>query len=146
MRPKRQRPETDPQLGTFFIFDEEAERLLQSCSCSLSRQQLHLVVVWGSDAEGLALRNKAGNLFQRPAVIQCVADLVRQHGFEAAAEVAERVAALVDLHPLAVVLDLGVHPVGTLFHGLVDGFTSFCLESKRRAAQVTHGFDPSRIC
>lgn len=62
------------------------------------------------------------------------ADLVRQHGFEAAAEVAERVAALVDLHALAVVLDLGVHPVRTLFHGLIDGFARLGLQSEKKSS------------
>lgn len=50
-----------------------------------------------------------------------VTDFVRQDRFEAAAEVAERVSVLVDLHALAVVFDLRVHPVGAFLHGIFDG-------------------------
>ena len=39
---------------------------------------------------------------------------MREDGLETAAVVAERLALLVHLHALAVVLDLGVHAVGTL--------------------------------
>lgn len=59
------------------------------------------------------------------------ANLVGQHRLEAAAEVAEGVPVLVDLNALSVVLDLRVHPVGTLLHGVLDGFTRLCLKSTR---------------
>lgn len=55
---------------------------------------------------------------------------VRQHRFEAAAEVAEVVSVFVDLHSLAVVFDLRIHPVGALLHGVLDGFTRLSLESQ----------------
>lgn len=59
-------------------------------------------------------------------------DFVRQDGFEAATEVAEAVAALVHLHALAVVLDLRVHAVGALLHGVFDGFARFRLGRKKK--------------
>lgn len=61
----------------------------------------------------------------------CVTDFVRQDRFEAAAEVAEGVSVLVDLHALAVVFDLGVHPVGTFLHGVFDRFTRLGLNTHR---------------
>lgn len=55
-----------------------------------------------------------------------------QHRLQAAAEVAEGVSVLVDLNALAVVFYLGVHPVGTFLHGVLDGFTRLGLESHRK--------------
>lgn len=52
---------------------------------------------------------------------------VGEHRFEAPAEVAEVISVLVHLHALAVVLDLGVHPVGTLLHGVLDGLAGLSL-------------------
>lgn len=52
---------------------------------------------------------------------------VGEHRFEAPAEVAEVVPVLVHLHTLAVVFDLGVHPVGTLLHGVLDGLAGLSL-------------------
>lgn len=63
--------------------------------------------------------------------------LVRQHGFEAAAEVAEVVTVLVHLHALAVVLDLRVHSVGALLHGVLDGLAGFGLEKKTKNKKQT---------
>lgn len=65
--------------------------------------------------------------------------LVRQHGFEAAAEVAEMISVLVHLHTLTVVLDLRVHSVGAFLHGVLNGLAGFCLEKekKRRRRSTT---------
>lgn len=52
---------------------------------------------------------------------------VGEHRFEAPAEVAEVIPVLVHLHALTVVLDLGVHPVGTLLHGILDGLAGLSL-------------------
>lgn len=52
---------------------------------------------------------------------------VGEHRLEAPAEVAEVIPVLVHLHALAVVLDLGVHPVGTLLHGILDGLAGLSL-------------------
>lgn len=58
----------------------------------------------------------------------CVwSDLVWQNRFKAAAEVAEVVSILVDLHTLAVVLDFRVHAVGALLHGVLDGLACLSL-------------------
>lgn len=58
-------------------------------------------------------------------------DFVRQHWFEAATEVAEVVSVLVDLHALAIVLDLRVHPVGAFLHGVLNGFTRLRLKPQQ---------------
>ena len=65
---------------------------------------------------------------------------VRQHGLEAAAEVAEVVSVLVDLHALAVVLDLRVHPVGALLHGHLDGLACLRLRQEKRVLSSVHLF------
>lgn len=58
----------------------------------------------------------------------CVwSDLVWQHRFKAAAEVAEVVSILVDLDTLAVILDFRVHAVGALLHGVRDGLACLSL-------------------
>ena len=59
-----------------------------------------------------------------------------QHWLEAAAEVAEGVSVLVDLHALAVVLDLGVHPVGAFLHGVLDGFARLGLKSQKQNSKL----------
>lgn len=59
-------------------------------------------------------------------------DFVWQHRLEAAAEVAEAVSILVDLHTFSIVLDLRVHPVGAFLHGVLDGFTRLCLKSQKK--------------
>lgn len=64
--------------------------------------------------------------------------LVRQNGFEAAAEVAEMISVLVYLHTLAVVLDLRVHSVGAFLHGVLDGLAGFCLEKERKKKKKKH--------
>ena len=56
---------------------------------------------------------------------------MRQHGLQAAAEVAEVVSVLVDLHSLSVVLDLRVHPVGTFLHGHLDGLARLGLRHQK---------------
>lgn len=61
--------------------------------------------------------------------------LVRQHGFEAAAEVAEVISVLVHLHALAVILDLRVHSIRAFLHGILDGLAGFCL---RRRSTTTY--------
>lgn len=70
--------------------------------------------------------NAVGELAQ--GTRQCPgAYFVGEHRFEAPAEVAEVISVLVHLHALAVVLDLGVHPVGTLLHGVLDGLAGLSL-------------------
>jgi len=91
--------------------------------------------LYGTHPAGAARRRLSS---VRVSGVQCVCvcvrvcvcvHLVRQHRLQAAAEVAEHVAVLVDLHPLPVVLDLGVHPVGALLHGVLDGLTRLRLQS-----------------
>ena len=53
--------------------------------------------------------------------------LVGLDGFETPAEELKAVSLLVHLHPLAVILDLGVHPIGTLFHCHGNRTTGFSL-------------------
>ncbi|KAF3840596.1 hypothetical protein F7725_006458 [Dissostichus mawsoni] len=53
------------------------------------------------------------------------------HWLQAAAEVAEAVSILVDLHTFSVVFDLRVHPIGTFLHGVLDGFTCLCLKNTK---------------
>lgn len=59
-----------------------------------------------------------------------------EHRFEAPAEVAEVIAVLVHLHALAVVLDLGVHPVGTLLHGILNGLAGLSLGERASKTQL----------
>lgn len=59
-------------------------------------------------------------------------DLVWQHWFEAAAEIAEAVSVLMDLHTFSIILDLRVHPIRAFLHCILDGFTSLCLKSQRK--------------
>lgn len=64
------------------------------------------------------------------ACVRAQTNLVWQHRLQAATEVAENVAVLVDLHTLAVIFDLGVHPVGALLHGVLNRLASLCLQSQ----------------
>lgn len=57
-------------------------------------------------------------------------NLVWQHRLQAATEVAENAAVLVDLHTLAIILDLRVHAVGALLHGIFNRLARLCLESQ----------------
>lgn len=66
--------------------------------------------------------------------ILCYTDFVRQHWLQAAAEVAEIVSILVDLHALPVIFDFRIHPVGTFLHGVLDGFTCLCLKLQKKTS------------
>lgn len=59
-------------------------------------------------------------------------DLVWEHWLETAAEIAEVISIFVDLHTLAIIFDLGVHPVGALLHGVLHRFTGLCLSKHKQ--------------
>lgn len=59
------------------------------------------------------------------------------HRFQTATEVLERLSLLVQLDALSVVLDLGVHAIGTATKGLLDGPTGFGLrKTQHHAANI----------
>lgn len=55
-------------------------------------------------------------------------DLVWKYWFETSTEVTEVIAVLMDLHTLTIILDLRVHPIRTLLHGILNGLACFCLQ------------------
>lgn len=71
---------------------------------------------------------------------------MRQHGFEAAAEVAEVISTLVHLHALAVVLDLRVHSVRTLLHGVFNRLAGFRLKKIKTKTRTRKSFGKIQNC
>lgn len=55
-------------------------------------------------------------------------DLVWEYWFETTTEVTEVISVLMDLYTLTIILDFGVHAIGTLLHGILNGFTCLCLQ------------------